>query len=233
MGHLAYESDDLLRLVEEKEIEISKLLDSDSDTYHIEIELIKSWVSPKDYSEYDVPAIIPEPNIAQELAAFNIAEGYEISLFASDPMIANPININWDSKGRAWVATSSTYPHNLPGREANDKIIILEDTNNDGKADKHTVFAENLLIPHSVMPVAGGAYVTSASQFLFLADTDGDDKSDDRRIVYDGFGNADGPHGVTFILPNLFIPTHLLKLPTEEECSTVLELGHFVQKMKA
>jgi len=194
MGHLAYESDDLLRLVEEKEIEISKLLDSDSDTYHIEIELIKSWVSPKDYSEYDVPGIIPEPNIAQELAAFNIAEGYEISLFASDPMIANPININWDSKGRAWVATSSTYPHNLPGREANDKIIILEDTDNDGKADKHTVFAENLLIPHSVMPVAGGAYVTSASQFLFLADTDGDDKSDDRRIVYDGFGNADVHH---------------------------------------
>ncbi|MFT7161593.1 MAG: putative heme-binding domain-containing protein, partial [Bacteroidia bacterium] len=192
MGHLAYEMDDLNKLVEEKEREISKLLFS--DTYDIEIELIKPWVSPKDYPEDEVPAIIPEPNIAEEIAAFNIAEGYEISLFASDPMIANPININWDTQGRAWVATSSTYPHIVPGREPNDKIIILEDTNNDGKADKHTVFAENLLIPHSVMPVAGGAYVTATTQLLFLADTDGDDKSDERRSVYDGFGNADVHH---------------------------------------
>lgn len=192
MGHLAYELDDLLRLVEEKEIEISKLLYS--DTYDVEIELIKPYKAPKVYSEYLVPAFPPEPNIAQELAAFNIAEGYEISLFASDPIIANPISINWDSKGRAWVATSSTFPHLKPGREPNDKLIILEDTDNDGKADKHTVFAEKLLNPYSVMPVAGGAYVTSATEFLFLVDTDGDDKSDERRIVYDGFGNADASH---------------------------------------
>ena len=192
MGHLAYEMDDLNRLVEEKELEINRLLGS--QTYDIEIELIKPWTAPKNYPEDEVPAFIPEPNIEEELAAFTLAEGFEISLFAADPMIANPISINWDTKGRAWVATSSTYPHIVPGREPNDKIIILEDTDQDGKADKHTVFAENLLVPHSVMPVPGGAYVTATTQLLFFADTDGDDIADERRVVYDGFGNADVHH---------------------------------------
>ena len=135
MGHLAYEMDDLHLLVEEKEQEINRLLASQS--YDIEIELIKPWTSPKDYPEDEVPAFVPEPSIDQELAAFHLPAGYEINLFAADPMIANPINVNWDTKGRAWVATSSTYPHIVPGREPNDKIIILEDTDNDGKADKH------------------------------------------------------------------------------------------------
>lgn len=192
MGHLAYEMDDLKKLVEEKEREINRLLAS--QTYDIEIELIRPWQPPKNYPEDEVPAHIPEPNIAEELAAFNIAEGFEVSLFAADPMIANPINVNWDTRGRAWVATSSTYPHIVPGREPNDKIIILEDTDNDGVADKHTVFAENLLVPHSVMPVPGGAYVTATTELLFFADTDGDDVADERRVVYDGFGNADVHH---------------------------------------
>lgn len=192
MGHLAYEMDDLSRLVEEKEREISQLFAS--RTYYVEIELIQPWKSPKDYPEDEVPTFVPEPDIDAELAAFQVAEGFEMSLFASDPMIANPISINWDTKGRAWVATSSTYPHIVPGREPNDKIIILEDTDQDGVADKHTIFAENLLIPHSVMPVPGGAYVAATTQLLFLADTDGDDVADERRVVYDGFGNADVHH---------------------------------------
>ncbi|PHN01299.1 PVC-type heme-binding CxxCH protein [Flavilitoribacter nigricans] len=193
MGHLAYEMDNLKLLVEEKEREISRLLSS-SRTYDVEIELIQPWQPPKNYPEDEVPAFVPEPDIAAELAAFQIADGYEISLFAADPMIANPININWDTKGRAWVATSSTYPHIIPGREPNDRIIILEDTDQDGVADKHTVFAEDLLVPHSVMPVPGGAFVTATTQLLFLADTDGDDVADERRVIYDGFGNADVHH---------------------------------------
>ncbi|MFK7982681.1 MAG: PVC-type heme-binding CxxCH protein [Saprospiraceae bacterium] len=192
MGHLAYEMDDLHELVAEKEQEINRLLAS--QTYDIEIELIKPWTSPKDYPEDEVPAFIPEPSIDQELAAFHLPDGYEINLFAADPMIANPINVNWDTKGRAWVATSSTYTHIVPGREPNDKIIILEDTDGDGKADKHTVFAENLLVPHSVMPVKGGAYVVATTQLLFFEDLDGDDVADTRRVVYDGFGNADVHH---------------------------------------
>lgn len=194
MGHLAYEMDDLLALVKEKEAEISNMFNS---TEHlVEVEFIKPWTPPKTYADDEVPNFIPEPNIQEELAAFDIAEGFEINLFAKDPMIANPINVNWDTKGRAWVASSSIYPHIVPGREPNDKIIILEDTNGDGQADKHIVFAENLLVPHSVMPVKGGAYVVATTQLLFLEDSDGDDVADKTHVIFDGFGNADVHHTI-------------------------------------
>ncbi len=192
MGHLAYEMDDLTALVSEKEREITHLMPT--QTYFVEVEMIKPWEPPKNYPEDEVPAFVPEPNIDKELEAFKLSDEFEMSLFASDPMIANPINVNWDTKGRAWVATSSTYPHIVPGREPNDKIVILEDTDGDGKADKHTIFAENLLVPHSVMPVPGGAYVAATTELLFLADTDGDDVADERRVVLGGFGNADVHH---------------------------------------
>ena len=72
--------------------------------------------------------------------------------------------------------------------------MILEDTDHDGRADRSSVFAEDLLVPHSVMPVEGGAYVCSATEFLFLVDRDGDDRAEERRIVFSGFGNADVHH---------------------------------------
>ncbi|MDH3650898.1 MAG: hypothetical protein OEQ53_14525, partial [Saprospiraceae bacterium] len=192
MGHLAYEMEDYAALVTEKEDEIARL--AQPGTYHVNIELIKPWQPPKNYPEDEVPAHVPEPDIAQELEAFHIADGFEVNLFAADPMIANPINLNWDTRGRAWVATSSTYPHIEPGREPSDRIVLLEDSDGDGQADRSIVFAEGLLVPHSVMPVPGGAYVTSTTEFLFLADTNGDDVADERRVVFDGFGNADVHH---------------------------------------
>ncbi|WP_235299415.1 PVC-type heme-binding CxxCH protein [Portibacter marinus] len=194
MGHLAYEMDDLLRLVEEKEEEIRRLMNGYE--YDLEVEMEKPYEAPKKYADDEIPAFIPEPDVVAEQKAFRVPEGFEVQLFAKDPMIANPININWDTRGRAWVATSSTYPHIVPGREPNDKIVILEDTDGDGVADKHIVFAENLLVPHSVMPVKGGAYVTATTQLLFLADYNGDDQADETFVVYDGFGNADVHHTI-------------------------------------
>lgn len=194
MGHLAYELEDYDRLVEEQEELIAHLRLPQLHRY--EVEFLEPWKSPRDYPDHEVPQNIPKPDPAKELKEFTLSEGLEINLFASDPMIANPINITWDNRGRAWVSTSSTYPHIKPGREPNDKIIILEDTDGDGKADKSTVFAENLLVPHSVMPVKGGAYVCSTTEFLFLSDKDGDDRADESRVVFSGFGNGDIHHTV-------------------------------------
>ncbi|MGY8694930.1 MAG: DUF7133 domain-containing protein, partial [Verrucomicrobiia bacterium] len=71
---------------------------------------------------------------ASELENFELLPGYEVNLFASDPMLANPIHMVWDSRGRLWVACSWAYPQIKPGDVANDKIIILEDTDDDGVA---------------------------------------------------------------------------------------------------
>ena len=192
MGHLAYEMDEFSALVAEAETEIKYLLDA--PTHRVHIELIRPWKSPRVYPEHEVPVHIPKPDLDKELQAFSLAPDLDINAYAADPMIANPIHLSWDIRGRAWVATSSTYPHIVPGREPNDKIVILEDVDHDGIVDEHIVFADQLLVPQAVMPVQGGAYVCSTTEFLFLADTNGDDRADVRQVIFDGFGNADVHH---------------------------------------
>ena len=81
------------------------------------------------------------------MAEFTVAEGYQVNLFASEedfPELRNPVQIDFDARGRLWVATMPSFPHTVPGLSPPDKIIILEDTDRDGKADKCTTFAENL-----------------------------------------------------------------------------------------
>lgn len=137
---------------------------------------------------------IPDPDPGKELATFLIDEGFEVNLFAADPQIAKPIQMNFDADGRLWVAGSKTYPQIKPGDEANDEIVVLEDTTGDGVADKRTVFADGLLIPTGVLPGDGGAYVVNSTELLHLSDTNGDGKADRRRVVLTGFGTEDTHH---------------------------------------
>ena len=192
MGHLSYEVDDLARLVAEHEALIAQARAPKERLY----ELVRTpdWEAPRDYPDHEVPQEIPDPSLGEELASLTAPDDVDVALFAADPMIANPINLNWDGRGRAWVASSTTYPHLKPGDRPNDRIVILEDVDQDGTADRSTVFADGLLVPHSVIPVPGGAYVCSTTELLFLADHDGDDRADERRVVFSGFGNADVHH---------------------------------------
>ncbi|MEP4076713.1 PVC-type heme-binding CxxCH protein [Haloferula sp.] len=128
---------------------------------------------------------------------FDLLPGYEVSLFASEPMIANPVHMNWDSKGRLWVACSWAYPQLEPGAEANDKIIILEDTDNDGKADKSTVFADGLYVPTGLELANGGCYVGQSPDVFFFKDTDGDDVADVKEVALTGFGIEDSHHSIS------------------------------------
>lgn len=137
---------------------------------------------------------IPAPDVQAELDAFDLAEGFEVNLFAADPVVVKPIQMNWDERGRLWVCGSSIYPHIKPGQKADDKIIILEDTDGDGKADKHTVFADDLHIPTGILPGDGGVYVANSTEILHLRDTDGDGKADQRRVLLSGFGVEDVHH---------------------------------------
>ncbi len=137
---------------------------------------------------------IPDPDPEIERKSFIVADGFEVNLFAGDPLLAKPIEINFDAAGRLWVATSEVYPQIVPGQKADDKILILEDADGDGKADKTTVFASGLLIPTGVEPGDGGAYVADSTELLFLKDENGDGKADTRRVVLSGFGTEDTHH---------------------------------------
>src|SRR5713226_4426124 len=137
------------------------------------------WIGPV-LAQRDLTKI-PDPDPEIERRSFQVAEGFEVNLFAADPLLAKPIQMNFDPAGRLWVACSEVYPQIKPGQKANDKILILEDTKGTGKADKVTVFADGLLIPTAVAPGDGGAYVANSTDLIHLADTDGDGRADRRR----------------------------------------------------
>jgi glucose/arabinose dehydrogenase len=136
----------------------------------------------------------------EQIKSFKLPPGYEVNLFASEvefPELANPVQFTFDAKGRLWVIVMPTYPHYLPGEDVNDKVLILEDTNNDGRADKQTVFAEGLYLPTGIELGDGGCYVAEQRHLLFLRDTDGDDRADTKEIVLHGFDSSDSHHSIS------------------------------------
>lgn len=164
-------------------------------------------------------ADLPDANPDAELKAFVVPEGLEVNLFASEPMIQKPVQMNWDAQGRLWVVSSTTYPHIGVGEAAKDQVVVLEDTDNDGKADKSTMFADGLHIPTALAPGDGGLYVANSTEVVFLKDTNGDLKADERQIMLSGFGTEDthhllhtmrwGPEGMLYFLQSIYIHSHI------------------------
>jgi glucose/arabinose dehydrogenase len=135
----------------------------------------------------------------EAMKTFKLPEGYEINLFASEveyPDLQKPVQMTFDAKGRLWVTTMPSYPMYLPGRPVNDKVLIFEDTDSDGKADKQTVFADGLHVPGGIELGDGGAYVSQQPNMCFLKDTDGDDKADTKELILHGFDTADSHHAI-------------------------------------
>ena len=171
-------------------------------------DLAAGRVVPKEIDDANLP-VMPETKQSRganrwmsakdELAEFKIDPRFEVNLFAGEeefPDIAAPIQMRWDNRGRLWVSCSTTYPHVYPGSEPNDRLVILEDTDGDGKADKSSVFAEDLHIPLSFEFGDGGVYVSEEPHLTFLKDTDGDGKADYRRMLLTGFGTEDSHHSL-------------------------------------
>lgn len=117
-----------------------------------------------------------------------VPAGTRLELFASEPMVQNPIAIDWDERGRAWVVESFGYPNDVPEKAGTgaDRIKILEDTNGDGKADKVTIFAEGLRHCTGTVFVKGGVIATDGPELVFLGDANGDGKAEIRKVMATG-----------------------------------------------
>lgn len=208
-------------LVEEQERKIAKLRVPIEHTFEIvaNTNAFVSTAPPRRQSPAPVTQKPQTPFRPQPVPVFQVEPGYEVTLFAENPQLAKPIQINFDPQGRLWVASSSVYPQIAPGQEADDRILILEDTDADGRADKTTVFADNLLIPTGVEPGDGGAYVGQSTELLHFADTDGNGAADVKRIVLSGFGTEDTHHtlhtlrwghdGQLYMNQSIYIHSHI------------------------
>ncbi|MEX1184391.1 MAG: PVC-type heme-binding CxxCH protein [Gemmatimonadota bacterium] len=159
--------------------------------------LIPGYVPPPGAQKKQVP-LAPEASLLH----WQVPPGFELRLFAAEPDIINPIAMAWDERGRLWVLETVDYPNDKqPDGQGNDVLSILEDTDGDGRADRSTTFADRLSIPTALVLVDGGVIVAQAPDFIFLADTNGDDVADVRRTVMTGWGTRDthaGPSNLQY-----------------------------------
>jgi putative membrane-bound dehydrogenase-like protein len=169
------------------------------------------------------PAASPPLLPLEAQKKFVVPEGFEVRLFAAEPDVINPVAMTWDERGRLWVLELYEYPLGAPpGTKPRDRIKILEDTDNDGVADKVTVFADGLNLATGLALGNGGIYVGQAPDFLFLQDTNHDDKADTKTVLLTGFGLDDrhellngftwGPDGWLYMTHGVFTHSRV-KIP--------------------
>ncbi|MFN9380368.1 MAG: PVC-type heme-binding CxxCH protein, partial [Bacteroidota bacterium] len=130
---------------------------------------------------------------------------FNMELFAAEPDVVHPIAFSWDEKGRMFVLITKDYPNERKDAGGSDNILICEDTNKDGKADKFTRFADGLSIPTGMVFSNGGLVVCQAPDMIFLKDTDGDNKADVKKVLFTGFGTFDthaGPSNLHYGFDN-------------------------------
>ncbi|MEK0446471.1 MAG: hypothetical protein RLZZ399_1792 [Verrucomicrobiota bacterium] len=128
----------------------------------------------------------------EELATLQVHPDYEVNLFASErDGIGKVVQIRWDARGRLWALCIPDYPQVKPGAKPGSKLVICEDTDRDGRADKTTVFADGLEMPLGFELGDGGVYLAASSDLWFLRDTTGGDHANERRLVLGGFGTGD------------------------------------------
>ena len=175
--------------------QIARLNRPNVDIYNNEIEadFTRRHLVPKIQA-----ALSPE----ESMKLTQVPPDFEMKLFASEPDISKPIAMSWDERGRLWIVETVDYPNTFLETDgaANDHIKICEDTNGDGKADKFTIFADKLNIPTSLVFANGGVIVAMAPHFLFLKDTDGDDKADVRENMMTGWDKNDTHFGPSNLL---------------------------------
>ncbi|MBO0935370.1 c-type cytochrome [Fibrella sp. HMF5335] len=167
-----------------------------------------------------------------ERAGFVLPPGFEINLFASEPLIGKPLNISFDARGRMWITQSGEYPFAAKAGKGTDRILILEDRNHDGRADSVTTVLDTLNIPIGLLPTHDGLLAFSIPNLYRFTDTNGDDKPDQSRRLLGPFGYTD-THGMVNHLTRGFDGwiqachgfTNLSKVPGNDGDTAKLESG--------
>ena len=151
----------------------------------------KPWPPGVQQVSDESPVLSPE----DEMKTFYMPPGYHVELVASEPMVEEPIFIDWDPDGRLWVIEERGYMQDLPAtneREPLGRISVLEDTNNDGKMDKKTVFMDGLVLPRALKVLDHGVLIGEPPHLWLARDTNADLKADTKELVVDTYGQELG-----------------------------------------
>jgi putative membrane-bound dehydrogenase-like protein len=222
------------------------------------------FVHAKELEGVYKPTQNPCPSVEEAIAKMKVPDGYEVRNFAAEPMVVNPVAMTWDHRGRLWVVELYEYPRGAKNpneysktatdenfrpvvkADANsprDKVVVLEDTDNDGKADKRTVFAEGLNLATAVLCGYGGVFVGQAPNMFFFRDTNGDDKADEYKTVLTGFGLEDrhellnsfcwGPDGYMYFTHGVFTHSKVRRPGEDAGKGNTLNAGVYRVKFTA
>ena len=197
--------------------------------------IYKNKPSGKQLSGQHAPAGTPALSPLEQQKKFVVPKGFEVRLFASEPMVVNPVAMTWDDRGRLWVVELYEYPlGSKTGEVGRDRIKILEDVDGDGIADTAKVFASGFNLATGILLANNGVYLGQAPHLLFLQDTDGDDKADKSTVVMTGFGLEDrhellngftwGPDGQMYMTHGIFTQTRA-KNPNQPDAEPVILTG--------
>jgi putative membrane-bound dehydrogenase-like protein len=151
---------------------------------------VDSLTRPAELASFPYPAGGPTAP-AEAAQKIRMPAEFDLSLVAAEPLIANPISVDWDPRGRLWVAVTPEYPFKQDKSPARDAILVLGDSDGNGTMDVSSVFADGLVLPTSFVFHRDGVIVSQAPQILFLRDTNGDGKADKREVLFNGFGTYD------------------------------------------
>ncbi|MFN0126177.1 MAG: PVC-type heme-binding CxxCH protein [Verrucomicrobiales bacterium] len=209
------------------------------------------------------PTTGPCPTVEEQIAKATLPDGYALRCFASEPMVVNPVAMTWDHRGRLWVVELYEYPSgaknpneysktatdekfrpviNADASSPRDRVTVLEDTDNDGKADKRTVFVDGLNLATGILCGRGGVLVGQAPNLFFFRDTDGDDKADDYKTVLTGFGLEDrhellngftwGPDGNMYFTHGVFTHSKVRRPEEPDDRGFTLNAGIYRAKFE-
>lgn len=158
-----------------------------------------------------------DPEVERQL--LEIPQGFEIQLFASDPLVKRPVSISFDAQGRLWVLCIPKYPQLLPGQEPEGYVVILEDREGKGRADTSHVFLAGLGVATGMVPGNGGVYIGEGESLYHYKDSRGTGTADERRVLLTGFGTQDthhtlntfqwGPDGALYFHQGLFLTSNV------------------------
>ncbi len=143
----------------------------------------------EDTGTHAAPPLTSQPQEPTEaLKSFALPDGFRIELMAAEPLVRDPVAIQWGADGKLWVAEMADYPYGLDGKMSpGGRVRVLEDTDGDGKPDRSTVFLDHINFPTGVLPWRKGTLVTAAPEIFYAEDTDGDGKADLRKTLFTGF----------------------------------------------